>query len=165
MIQSALRTDYRAFDEPETAEFDPSQSSDAALKMLIADDDPSIVKVIADRCMRMGFDVETATNGIQAALKATRYEPDVLVIDVNMPEIDGLSVCAHLLTPDRMPLNVIVVTGSRDPEWSNAARALAHFTLAREQTSGTSSRPRSPISIRNWNSASGNPACGGRKTR
>jgi CheY-like chemotaxis protein len=115
MIQSALRADHQTFDELATTEIDPIQSGDPALKMLIADDDPSIVKVLADRCMRMGFDVETATNGIQAALKATRYEPDVLVIDINMPEVDGLSVCAHLLTPDRRPLNVVVVTGSRDP--------------------------------------------------
>jgi CheY-like chemotaxis protein len=98
------------------AEFDPTEASDAALKMLIADDDPSILKVLADRCIRMGFDVETATNGIQAALKATRYEPDVLVIDVNMPGVDGLSVCAHFLAPDRIPMKVVVVTGSRDPE-------------------------------------------------
>jgi CheY-like chemotaxis protein len=115
MAQSALRTDNRTFHAFEAAEIDLDQSGDVPLKMLIADDDPSVVKVLADRCLRMGFDVETATNGIQAALKATRYEPDVLVIDVNMPEIDGLSVCAHLLTPDRRPLNVVVVTGSRDP--------------------------------------------------
>jgi CheY-like chemotaxis protein len=85
-------------------------------RMLIADDDPSIVRVLADRCTRMGFDVETATNGVQALLKANRGKPDILIIDVNMPEADGLSVCAHLLDPDRKPLHVVVVTGSRDPE-------------------------------------------------
>jgi CheY-like chemotaxis protein len=85
-------------------------------RMLIADDDPSIVRLLADHCARMGFDVDTASNGIQALLKASRGRPDVLVIDVNMPEVDGLSVCAHLLDPDRAPVNVIVITGSRDPE-------------------------------------------------
>jgi CheY-like chemotaxis protein len=85
-------------------------------KMLIADDDPSIVRLLADRCARMGFEVETANNGIQALLKAKRSKPDVLVIDVNMPEVDGLSVCAHLLDSDRNPLDVIVVTGNRDPD-------------------------------------------------
>jgi CheY-like chemotaxis protein len=84
-------------------------------KMLIADDDPSIVRLLADRCARMGFEVETANNGIQALLKAKRSKPDILIIDVNMPEVDGLSVCAHLLDPDRNPLDVIVVTGNRDP--------------------------------------------------
>jgi CheY-like chemotaxis protein len=97
----------------EIAEF---QSSDETPRMLIADDDPSIVRLLADHCARMGFDVETASNGIQALLKASRFKPDVLVIDVNMPEVDGLSVCAHLLDPDRTPLNVIVITGSRDPD-------------------------------------------------
>jgi CheY-like chemotaxis protein len=92
------------------------ESSHAAPKMLIADDDPSIVRVLADRCTRMGFEVETATNGIQACLKARRGEPDILVIDVNMPEVDGLSVCAHLLEFDRRPLHVVVVTGRQDPE-------------------------------------------------
>jgi CheY-like chemotaxis protein len=90
------------------------QSSDATPKVLIADDDPSVVRLLADHCARMGFDVETASNGIQALLKAGRVKPDILVIDVNMPEVDGLSVCAHLLDPARAPVNAIVITGSRD---------------------------------------------------
>jgi CheY-like chemotaxis protein len=92
------------------------RSSDATPRMLIADDDPSILRLLADHCARMGFDVDTAANGIQALLKASRAKPDILVIDVNMPEVDGLSVCAHLLGPDRSPVNVIVITGSRDPD-------------------------------------------------
>jgi CheY-like chemotaxis protein len=93
-----------------------SGSNDAAPKMLVVDDDPSIVRMLRDRCTLMGFDVETATNGIQALLKASRFKPDILVIDVHMPEVDGLSVCAHLLDPDRAPLHVVVATGSRDSE-------------------------------------------------
>jgi CheY-like chemotaxis protein len=92
------------------------QSSGETPKLLIADDDPSILRLLADHCARMGFDVETAPNGIQALLKVSRAKPDTLVIDVNMPEVDGLSVCAHLLGPDRAPLNVIVITGSKDPD-------------------------------------------------
>jgi CheY-like chemotaxis protein len=92
------------------------RSEEETPKMLIADDDPSVVRLLADHCTRMGFDVDTASNGIQALLKASRTKPDILVIDVNMPEVDGLSVCAHLLDPDRAPVNVIVITGSRDPD-------------------------------------------------
>jgi CheY-like chemotaxis protein len=84
--------------------------------MLVADDDPSVLRVLADRCVRMGFDVETASNGIQAALKASRGKPDILLIDVNMPEVDGLSVCAHLLDPVKDALNVIVMSGGRNPD-------------------------------------------------
>jgi CheY-like chemotaxis protein len=92
------------------------ESRDDAPRMLIADDDPSVVKVLADRCIRMGFDVETATNGIQALLKASRGEPDVILIDVNMPKVDGLSVCAHLRDPVRNSTNLIVISGSRNPD-------------------------------------------------
>jgi CheY-like chemotaxis protein len=85
-------------------------------RMLIADDDPSVVRLLADRCARVGFEVETAANGIQALIKANRSRPDVMIIDVNMPEADGLTVCARLLDPSRRSLNVVVVTGSREPD-------------------------------------------------
>src|SRR5471032_2419055 len=84
--------------------------------MLIADDDPAIVRLLAERCTRVGFEVETAANGIQALIKANRTHPDILIIDVNMPEADGLAVCARLLDPSRKSLNVVVVTGSRETE-------------------------------------------------
>lgn len=93
-----------------------NKASRSVPKMLIADDDPLIVKAIADRCSRMGFEIETASNGLQAMIKASRSKPDILVIDVNMPGADGLSVCAHLLDPEKTPMNVIVVTGRRDSE-------------------------------------------------
>jgi CheY-like chemotaxis protein len=79
-------------------------------------------------------------------LKANRTKPEIVVIDVNMPEVDGLSACARLLGPDRAPVNVIVITGSKDPDtlercegfgahyarkgpnfWSDLESALAEF--------------------------------------
>jgi CheY-like chemotaxis protein len=136
-------------------------------KMLIADDDPCIVRVLADRCTRMGFAVETATNGIQAVIKASRGKPDILVIDVNMPEVDGLSVCAHLLQPHRERLHVVIVTGSRNPEtiercerfgafyahkgvgfWSDLELALAEIYPELEERMGRSGfRPQ--VGVRN----------------
>src|SRR5450631_1286455 len=103
------------------------RSSEETPRMLIADDDPSIVRLLADHCARMGFDVDTASNGIQALLRAGRVKPDVLVIDVNMPEVDGLSVCAHLLAQDRAPANVIVITGSRNPDTLNRCEGLGAY--------------------------------------
>jgi CheY-like chemotaxis protein len=106
--------------EREPPEYEPAivelGSARQAPRMLIADDDPSIVRLLADHCARMGFDVDTAANGIQALLKASRIKPDIILMDVNMPEVDGLSACGHLLGPDRAPVNIIVITGSKDPE-------------------------------------------------
>jgi CheY-like chemotaxis protein len=80
-------------------------------KILIADDDPCALGAIAEQCTKMGFEVETATNGLQALIKASRFDPDILVIDVHMPEVDGLSVCAFLQDVARQLPCVIVVTG------------------------------------------------------
>jgi CheY-like chemotaxis protein len=96
-------------------------------RMLIADDDPSVVKLLVDQCAGMGFDVETASNGLHVLLKARQNTPYTLVLDVNMPEIDGLSVCAHLLKPDRTPVNVIVITGSKDPDIPERCRGLGAY--------------------------------------
>jgi CheY-like chemotaxis protein len=82
-----------------------------APRMLIADDDPSVLRAVAERCTRMGFEVETATNGLQALIKASRFNPDILVIDVHMPEVDGLSVCAFLQDIARRLPHVMIVTG------------------------------------------------------
>jgi CheY-like chemotaxis protein len=91
-------------------------SSERQPRMLIADDDPMIVKLLADRCAGVGFEIDTAANGLQALIKANRSHPDIMVIDVNMPEADGLTVCARLLEPSKRSLNVVVVTGSREAE-------------------------------------------------
>lgn len=99
--------------EPEVADL---SSNPSPAKILVADDDPSVLRLLADYCVRLGFDVDTASNGIQALLKASRIHPDILIIDVNMPDLDGLSTCAHLLDPERAPVEVIVITGGRDPD-------------------------------------------------
>jgi CheY-like chemotaxis protein len=104
------------------------RSSGVAARMLIVDDDCSVVRLLADHCARMGFDIETASNGTQALIEANRTKPDILVIDVNMPELDGLSVCAHLLDPDKRPMNVIVMTGSKNPDtFERCERLGAHY--------------------------------------
>jgi CheY-like chemotaxis protein len=78
-------------------------------EMLIADDDPAIARLLADRCMKMGFKVETATNGLQLLIKARRSQPDIIIVDVNMPELDGLSACTRLLDPGSKSLEVVMV--------------------------------------------------------
>jgi CheY-like chemotaxis protein len=103
------------------------EARDKVPKMLIADDDPAIVRLLADRCVKMGFKVETATNGIQLLIKARRSHPDIMIVDVNMPEMDGLSVCSRLLNPGSKPVEVVVVTGSSDRETAERCESLGLF--------------------------------------
>lgn len=99
----------------------------AAPKVLIADDDPAIVSLLADRCIQMGFSVDTAANGLQLLVKARRSEPDVIITDVNMPELDGLSACLRLLNPGSKPIDVIAISGSSDPEAFKRCESLGMF--------------------------------------
>jgi CheY-like chemotaxis protein len=105
-------------------------NSDTALKapkMLIADDDPAIVQMLANRCLKMGFKVDTASNGMQLLIKARQWKPDVLIVDVNMPEMDGLSVCTKLLEPRGISVDVVVVTGYTDPETIERCESFGAF--------------------------------------
>jgi CheY-like chemotaxis protein len=98
-----------------------------SLKILVADDDPAVVKAISSRCVELGCEVETATNGVHALIMARRRRPDVLIVDVNMPELDGLSLCTHLLDYSTTSVDVIVVTGSEDPETEIRCESMGMF--------------------------------------
>jgi CheY-like chemotaxis protein len=90
---------------------DRLRSNKVAPKILIADDDPCVLRAVADRCIRMGFNVRTATSGLQVLIKAGQHEPDILIIDVHMPELDGLSVLSYLSDIAKKPCHLVVVTG------------------------------------------------------
>jgi CheY-like chemotaxis protein len=95
--------------------------------ILIADDDPAIVRLLADRCSLMGFEVETASNGTQALRRVRQGGVDTLIIDVQMLDLDGLSISAYLLEYSRRPLHVIVVTGRRDAETVGTCDSMGAF--------------------------------------
>jgi CheY-like chemotaxis protein len=85
-------------------------------KVLIADDDPAVVRALAIRCKKIGLEVETAENGLQAILKASRNPPRLMILDINMPEADGFRVCEWMLDPQRPPMDVVMLTGRSDCE-------------------------------------------------
>ncbi|WP_022721580.1 response regulator [Rhodopseudomonas sp. B29] len=104
----------------------------AARKILIADDDPAVLGALSARCRRMGFEVDTATNGMQMLLKARRTSPDVMIVDVNMPQLDGLTASFHLLEPGGPPMDVIVVTGCQDQETIERCEAMGMFYASKQ---------------------------------
>jgi CheY-like chemotaxis protein len=99
----------------------------ASPKMIIADDDPAIVGLLTTRCVKMGFDVDTATNGIQLLIKARQQHPDIIIVDVNMPELDGISACSRLLDPGGKPVDVVVITANPDPELAQRCESLGLY--------------------------------------
>jgi CheY-like chemotaxis protein len=96
-------------------------------KMLIADDDPAILNLLADRCTKMGFSVETAANGMQLLIKARQCRPDIIITDVHMPEVDGLSVSARVIEAGGKAVSVVVIAGKWDAEAAARCDSLGLF--------------------------------------
>lgn len=105
----------------------PVENRMAARKILIADDDPAILAALSTRCRKMGFEVDTAANGLQMLLKARRTSPDLIIVDVNMPQLDGLTASFHLLEPGGPPVDVIVVTGLSNAETLERCESMGMF--------------------------------------
>ena len=91
------------------------------LKILIADDDPGILSV-AERYLRHeGYDIVTACNGIEAWDKVKSDDPDILILDINMPHRDGLTVLRDLRTnpPDKKWRPVAILSGRHELGYIN----------------------------------------------
>jgi two-component system phosphate regulon response regulator PhoB len=65
-------------------------------KILVVDDEPDAVELIEFNLKGAGFDVVTATDGNDALKKARTFSPDLLILDLMLPEVDGLEVCKVL---------------------------------------------------------------------
>jgi len=68
------------------------------VRALVVDDEPSLVRVVAGYLEHEGFVVTTAADGEQALAQARRDPPDVIVLDLMLPGIDGIEVCRQLRT-------------------------------------------------------------------
>lgn len=82
-------------------------------RVLLADDDPSLREVVRYALDRAGFDVIEAGDGREALDRFRRHAVDLVVLDVLMPELDGLEVCRELRKASRVP---IVFLSSRGEE-------------------------------------------------
>ena len=81
--------------------------------VLVADDDADIVRFVEVNLRLEGFQVVTARDGQEALTKALDLQPDVVLLDVLMPRIDGYTVCARLRADDRgAAIPVILLTAT-----------------------------------------------------
>jgi DNA-binding response OmpR family regulator len=73
-------------------------------KILIVDDEPQIVEICRDYLKAAGYDTVTASNGAQGVSLARREKPDLIVLDLMMPEMDGLDVCRTIRRDSDVPI-------------------------------------------------------------
>jgi len=80
-------------------------------KVLIVDDDPDDVKLIMMILEPEGYEVVSAGNGAEALEKVEAESPDLVLLDVMMPEMDGFAACAKLkASPEHRRIPVILLT-------------------------------------------------------
>jgi len=77
--------------------------------VLVVDDDPPLLRMLARSLDAEGFDVSVAADGGAALLAAERAAPDVIVLDVTMPGVNGLSVCRRLRSKG-LPTPILMLT-------------------------------------------------------
>ncbi|MGB9441205.1 MAG: response regulator [Desulfobacterales bacterium] len=87
-----------------------------AAKILVVDDDDAIRQILIEALtMDRQYLVEEASNGIEASIRLGTYRPDLLILDIFMPEMDGLEVCRNICSePELSNLKVIITTGHPD---------------------------------------------------
>src|SRR6185312_7410046 len=65
-------------------------------KILVVDDDADLVELIRFNLKQAGYSIGTASDGVDAIKKARSLQPDLIVLDIMMPELDGFAVCEIL---------------------------------------------------------------------
>lgn len=84
-------------------------------KILVADDDPSVCQLVKMMLTRQGLDVTVARDGEEAFQKAVTEKPDAILLDINMPKMDGLAVCSKLkATQQTAQIPVAFLTAQKD---------------------------------------------------
>jgi two-component system, OmpR family, alkaline phosphatase synthesis response regulator PhoP len=89
------------------------QNGDVSKRVLVVDDEPKIVEVVGDYLRSAGFSVTTAVDGEAAVALAQARPPDLVVLDLGLPGLDGLDVARNLRSTSAVP---IIMLTARDEE-------------------------------------------------
>jgi len=94
---------------------------DSNIKILIADDEPDIIEMIQYNLEKEGFQVCTASNGQMAIEVARSEKPDVILLDIMMPELDGVEVCRTLRQEPDFEHTIIAFLTARNEDFTQIA--------------------------------------------
>lgn len=86
-------------------------------KILAVDDEPDILEIIAYNLAKEGYDVATASNGVDAIKTAKEFRPDLIILDIMMPKMDGIETCRQLREIDKLKDAFIVFLTARNEEF------------------------------------------------
>ena len=90
-------------------------------KILLVDDEPDILEIISYNLKSNGFEVFTALNGVKALKKAKSILPDLIILDVMMPEMDGIETCEEIRKIPELNDTIITFLTARSEDYSQLA--------------------------------------------
>src|SRR5437667_11480545 len=95
----------------------PSSLVDGKFRILIVDDQEEVVNLLKTHLQRQGsYEVISASNGISAMIEAGRVKPDLLILDVMIPGVDGIEVCRRIKADAANKTAIIVISSKAESE-------------------------------------------------
>lgn len=91
------------------------------VKILLVDDEPDILEIIGYNLSAGGYHVYTAANGLEAVEVAKKELPDLIILDVMMPEMDGIEACEQIRKLPELSNTIITFLTARSEDYSQLA--------------------------------------------
>ena len=91
------------------------------MKILIVDDEKDILEFLSYNLRKEGFEILTANNGLEGLEMATKEVPDLIILDVMMPEMDGIEACEKIRETPSLEDTLVLFLTARAEEYSELA--------------------------------------------
>ncbi|MDT0606664.1 response regulator transcription factor [Croceitalea rosinachiae] len=91
------------------------------IKILLVDDEPDILEIVSYNLSSEGYEVYTAKNGVEGVAKAKKKQPHLVILDVMMPEMDGIEACEIIRNTPGLENTIITFLTARGEDYSQVA--------------------------------------------
>ena len=91
------------------------------IRVLLVDDEQDILEIVGYNLTQEGYEVYTARNGVEALAKAKKKEPHLIILDVMMPEMDGIETCEIIRKTPGLENTIITFLTARGEDYSQLA--------------------------------------------
>jgi two-component system alkaline phosphatase synthesis response regulator PhoP len=95
--------------------------NEAEIKILLVDDEPDILEIVSYNLTAEGYKVYTANNGVEALEKAKKKKPHLIILDVMMPEMDGIETCEAIRNTPDLAHTIVTFLTARGEDYSQMA--------------------------------------------
>ena len=91
------------------------------IKILVVDDDPDIIEILRYNLSLAGYQVKSAFNGKEAVKKAKLFLPEIILLDIMMPEMDGIEACTQIKLLPSLKKTIIIFLSARSEDFTQIA--------------------------------------------